>query len=181
MQTKKILNLFLIFFLTINFPFFSKNSVFLSKRKPGVVQKAGRTDGVLAVEKQKRNSKNEPRRKRVIKQQVETCHRIDYSLVERGKYCYIVISMPKKQICIWSFLKAKHCSADTFSYIKKKIIVKEATIENLIFEGGHTLYISEDYLLYNGLKYDIGNYINAFVWKDNIELGRFIPFEERPR
>ena len=48
-------------------------------------------------------------------------------------------------------------------------------MESLVFEGGNTLYINEDYLQYNGEKYNIGEYLNYFVEKKYIEPGRFIP------
>lgn len=43
------------------------------------------------------------------------------------------------------------------------------------FDGGHTLYINENSLQYNGKNYDIGKYLNVFVENDHLVLGRFIP------
>ena len=155
MQITKLLKIFLILFLMNNCPILSNPISPSSKIKSAT----NVVDDLLIKEKL----------------QKENGHRFEgNNLVERGKYCYIVISMTKREIYIWSFLKAKHYSTDTFRFIKSKIIIKEAQIVSLIFEGGNILYINEDYLQYNGVKYDIGNYLNVFVEKDYIVLGRSI-------
>ena len=76
---------------------------------------------------------------------------------------------------IWSFLKASYQPTDTFLYIKTNIYDKNKKIERIFFDGGHTLYINESSLQYNGKNYDIGKYLNVFVENDHLVLGRFIP------
>ena len=96
-------------------------------------------------------------------------------LIETGKYCYIVITRNDRKLYIWSFLKASYQPTDTFLYIKTNIYDKNKIIKRIFFDGGHTLYINENSLQYNGKNYDIGKYLNVFVDTDHLVLGRFIP------
>jgi hypothetical protein len=156
MQTTKSLNVILISLLMSSFPIVFK-SIFI----PGKIDYASAIIDNLVIKKCPK---------------IANSHRFEgNNLVEKRNYCYIVISMPKRKIYIWSFLRIKHYSTDAFHYMKSNINVKEGQIKSLVFEGGSTLYINEDYLQYNGVKYNIGEYLNYFVEKKYIEPGRFIP------
>lgn len=109
-------------------------------------------------------------------QENKTSNSVDNKrLIETGKYCYIVIPRNDTKLYIWSFLKASYQPTDTFLYIKTNIYDKNKKIERIFFDGGHTLYINESSLQYNGKNYDIGKYLNVFVENDHLVLGRFIP------
>jgi len=156
MQITKSLNVFFVLLLMNNCPIVFK-SIFI----PSKIDYASAVIDNLVI-------------KRCPK--IANSHRFEgNNLVEKREYSYIVISMPKRKIYIWSFLRVKHYSTDAFHYMRTNINVKKGQMESLVFEGGNTLYINEDYLQYNGEKYNIGEYLNYFVEKKYIEPGRFIP------
>lgn len=76
----------------------------------------------------------------------------------------MILTRPKM-----SYQQEKTKTFEIGSYDKNK------KIERIFFDGGHTLYINENSLQYNGKNYDIGKYLNVFVENDHLVLGRFIP------
>ena len=111
-------------------------------------------------------------------------------LIEAGKYCRIVVSMGDTNLCIWSYLKARCRGYEDFQYIKTTIYDTKYQ-DFIFFENGKELFIYGDqyisrkdqYLEYNGKKYDIGSHLletpdgtwcDVFVDDDKLGVGRYI-------
>ena len=110
--------------------------------------------------------------------------------IEAGKYCRIVVSMGDTNLCIWSYLKARCRGYEDFQYIKTTIYDTKYQ-DFIFFENGKELFIyggqyisrKDQYLEYNGKKYDIGSHLletpdgtwcDVFVDDDKLGVGRYI-------